>query len=116
MVNRENPAAAMSHDAIARIFLLKSRRWPGGEAAAPVDQSMQSPVRESFTRTMLGQSLLAVQTFWQRQIFAGRGSPPPVRTSDDYVLAFVQEYRGAIGYVMEETPLPVTVRVLDVTD
>ena len=41
----------------------------------------------------------SVENYWQQQIFSGRGSPPPIKASDQEVLAFVAANPGAIGYV-----------------
>jgi hypothetical protein len=116
VVNGTNHTASVGRGEIARLFLRKARNWPSGEPAAPVDQSMQSPVRRSFSRGVLGQSLLAVQSFWHQQIFSGRAVPPPVKMTDEEVCAFVQENQGAVGYVSEEAPLPSGVRVLPLAE
>ena len=42
---------------------------------------------------------MAIKTWWNQQIFAGKGVPPPELTSDAKVLAYVSANAGAIGYV-----------------
>jgi ABC-type phosphate transport system substrate-binding protein len=109
--------AGVTGDRISRlklsdIFLRKSLSWGDGSAIAPVDQSTTSPVRESFSKDVHGESVLAVQAYWMRQISAGRGRPPSVKASDAEVLRFVAETPGGIGYVAAEAALPPTVKAI----
>jgi ABC-type phosphate transport system substrate-binding protein len=96
------------------IFLRKAVRWGDGKQIAPVDQSTTSPVRASFSDQVLGQTVLAVQAYWQRQISAGRSRPPAVKGSDREVIRFVAENAGAIGYVAADAELPPAVRVIEI--
>jgi hypothetical protein len=63
--------------------------------------------------SVLGRSVGAVETFWQQQIFSGKEVPPPVKASDDDVIAFVKANAGAIGYVSASTSTA-GVKVIDV--
>ena len=99
IVNSANPTSELPGDVAAKLFLKQSLKFPGGTAAQPVDQAKGSPVRASFSKALLGRPVAAVETFWQQQIFAGKEVPPPAKTSDDDVIAFVKANPGAIGYV-----------------
>jgi hypothetical protein len=48
---------------------------------------------------MLGRPVAAVRSYWQQQIFSGRGIPPPELDGDQAVVKFVLQNEGAIGYV-----------------
>jgi ABC-type phosphate transport system substrate-binding protein len=99
--------------ALTALFLKQATRWGDGRAAAPVDQSVQSPVRRAFSFDVLQQSLVEVQMYWQRRIAAGQ-VPPPVKASDEEVVAFVASTPGAIGYLSPATAVPETVREIAV--
>ncbi len=99
VVNASNPAVSLAPAQLQRLFLRKETRWEYGEAVEPVDQSPKQAVREAFTRTVHGKDVGAVKSYWQMQVFSGRGTPPPELSSDAEVLAFVRSHRGAIGYV-----------------
>jgi ABC-type phosphate transport system substrate-binding protein len=101
--------------ALSSIFLKQAAKWGDGTVAQPVDQSIRSSVRMSFSADVLGQGLVEVQVYWQRQIATGR-LPPPVKTSDEEIVSYVASTPGAIGYVSTETPLPDSVRPLAVTN
>lgn len=114
IVNAGNPISDMRKDQVAQLFLNRNARWTQVGQAAPVDQSMSSPVREAFSTEVLGQTLQAVQAYWQKKILAEREMPPPVKSSDDEVVAHVAKNKGGIGYVAAAATLPASVKVLRV--
>jgi hypothetical protein len=56
----------------------------------------------------------SVKSFWQEVVFSGRGEPPPERTSDAAVIAFVRANPNAVGYISDATPAE-SVKVISVT-
>jgi ABC-type phosphate transport system substrate-binding protein len=101
--------------ALSSIFLKRAPKWGDGSAVRPVDQSLRSPLRISFSADVLQQDIVGIQMYWQRQIASGQ-VPPPVKTSDEEIVAFVASTPGAIGYVSPGTPLPDTVREVAVVN
>jgi len=100
---------------LSAIFLKQALKWGDGGPVVPVDQSVQSAVRRAFSNNVLRQGVVEVQVYWQRKIAAGQ-MPPPVKTSDEAVVAFVASTPGAIGYVSSSASLPDTVRELAIVD
>jgi len=100
---------------LSAIFLKQALKWGDGRPVVPVDQSVQSSVRRVFSNEVLRQGIVEVQVYWQRKITAGL-VPPPVKTSDDDVVAFVASTPGAIGYISTSTPLREGVREVVVVD
>ncbi len=99
VVHPENPADSISKDKASQYLLKKKSRWEHGQSAQPVDLDSRSPVREAFSRDVHGRSVASIKNYWQRQIFSGRGVPPPEVTSDAAVIDFVQRHPGGVGYV-----------------
>ena len=97
---------------LAAIFQRRLVTWRNGTPATPVDQSLRSPAREAFSSQVLGMSLISVQAFWQKHLSAGGQEPPPVRSSDEEVLAYVAATPGAVGYILSTTTVPANVREL----
>jgi ABC-type phosphate transport system substrate-binding protein len=116
IVNAANTGNSIKRSDATDLFLKKATRWGNGVAAVPVDQSATSPLRARFSDAVLGLTVVAVQQHWQRQIAAGRGAPPMVKTSDEQVIAFVKENAGGIGYVSETAVLPEGVKELKVVE
>ena len=94
---------------LSSIFLKQAPRWGDGQLVQPVDQSMRSRIRQSFVADVLQQPLVEVQIFWSRKMATGV-TPPPVKQTDQDVVAFVAATPGAIGYVSTSLPLPEGVR------
>ena len=119
VVNAGNSASSIPRQELARIFLKKISRFDDGSAALPVDQSVGTPVREAFTRSVLASEgmgqISAVQSFWLQQVYSGRNTPPAVKSGDSEVLAFVEANPGAIGY-LSDPPSRATVKVLAIRD
>ena len=104
VVHGDHPDDSIDGKFLARVFLKKSTTWPDGSPIRPVDQRLDSRVRQRFCGDVLQRSVLAVRNYWQQLIFAGRGVPPPELDTDDAVIRYVLRYRGAIGYVSGSTP------------
>lgn len=115
-----NPSVAgknVRRQDLAAVFLKQAPRWGDRSPAEPVDQSGTSPVRESFSETVLQMPVAAVLQYWQKQMFGTHPvHPPAVRTTDAEVVAFVAANSGAVGYVRIGTPLPLTVKRLELVD
>ena len=94
---------------LSSIFLKQAPRWGDGLPVQPVDQSLRSRIRQSFVADVLQQPMVEVQIFWSRKMATGV-TPPPVKQTDQDVVAFVAATQGAIGYVSPGIPLPESVR------
>ncbi len=105
VANPSVSTAAISRAEATRIFLRLQSEWPDGGHARPVDQSKSSPLRDAFSREVLGKSLASVEQYWTQAIFSGRAVPPVEKRSDADVLAYVRENPGAVGYVSASAPL-----------
>lgn len=117
IVNPSVPGTTAKRADVAAIFLKTAVRWGGGEAAMPVDQSGTSSVRKAFSEGVLQQPVAQVVQYWAKQVFKTSSQrPPPVKSSDVDVLAFVANNKGAIGYVSAGIPLPPDVKVLTIAN
>jgi ABC-type phosphate transport system substrate-binding protein len=100
---------------LASVFLREATRWGNRLSAAPVDQSLRSTVRAAFSNVVLETPIEGISALWHRKMRRGV-TPPPVKSSDEDVIAYVAKTRGAIGYVSPATALPETVRPVDIID
>ncbi len=115
VVNATNWVTALQLEQVRGAYLGKTYRWPSSsQEVLAVDQVDRSPARALFARQILGKSLDALNSYWQRQIFSGRTSPPPQRVSDTDVLIYVRSNPGALGYVQAGTDLGTGVKVISV--
>lgn len=89
----------VSREQVADIYMGKSKSFPSGVSAKPVDQSANSPVRETFYKAVVRKSASAVNRHWSRLKFTGKGKPPRVIAGDEAVKNWVAANPGAIGYI-----------------
>ena len=99
VANRSVSSDSLTAKEVSQLFFKKSDTWPDGASVVPVDQKVDSSVRAAFSRAVHRRSPSAVDAYWQKRIFSGRGLPPVTQATDAQVLAFVRSTPGAIGYV-----------------
>jgi len=99
IVHPRNPTSSVSRRFLADAFLKKVTRWRHGDAIRPVDLPSGSSARRRFVQDVLHRSVEAIRSYWQQQIFSGRGLPPAELDGDAAVIRYVLRNRGAIGYV-----------------
>ena len=99
VVNPQNPITSISKSALSKMLLKTQATWSNGNRVLPVDLGVKHRTRDAFSRAVHGRSAIVIKNWWNQQIFAGKGVPPPELASDAKVLAYVLANPGAIGYV-----------------
>jgi len=115
IVNVSNQTTEMPEDLVGRMFLRKVRKWRDGQAVAPVDHPLASPLRSAFSRKVLRLTTAEVRDYWMKQTLSGGEVPPALRASEREILEFVKGETGAIGYVSASAKLPSEVKAVKVT-
>lgn len=105
IVNNSNTTNSISQKAVSNYFLKKSLKWDNGDKVAPVDLSSKSSVRADFSKQVHNKSVSSVKSYWQQYVFAGKGTPPVEKHSDDEIIAYVKSNPGAIGYVSTDADI-----------
>ncbi|MBI5511079.1 MAG: hypothetical protein HY903_20140 [Deltaproteobacteria bacterium] len=109
------PITSLGRATVAKIFQRAVTGLAGVPKLRPVNLDAASPVRAAFDKVILGKSVSEVKAFWQQQLFAGRSVPPPEKSSEAAVLAFVLATPGAIAYVGARTETGAA-RIIPLTD
>ena len=99
IVNPDNPITSISKLDALEDFLKSQTSWSNGNRIMPVDLRVTSRVRDALSRAIHGRSATVIKNWWNQQIFAGKGVPPPELASDAKVVSYVLANTGAIGYV-----------------
>lgn len=92
-------AASMSKDDIARIFLGKTRGFPGGAEAVPVGMGKSDASFTEFTEKVLGKSTKQLKAYWAKMVFTGKGTPPKELGSAGDVSNLISNNPNLIGFV-----------------
>ncbi|MBQ0719791.1 MAG: phosphate ABC transporter substrate-binding protein [Gammaproteobacteria bacterium] len=99
VVPADSPVSALSKKQVAKIFLGKSRRFPDGSRAVPVNQSESTALRNEFYFLVSGKSPAQVKAHWSKMIFTGRGQPPKEVGTDSAVKQQLAVSKSNIGYI-----------------
>ena len=92
-------AATLSEGDIAKIYLGKSKKFPGGETALALDKPAGEANRVAFIKNVVGKSETQYKSYWSRLIFTGKGVPPKIISSDAEVVNLVSRNPDMIGFV-----------------
>ena len=103
IVNPANPLTEMTLKEVKKIYLGKSKFFPGGGKVIPADQPEKSLVRKIFYEVMIGKSASKLKAYWSKRIFTGKGTPPIIKKGDEAMLAWVAEQPMALGYVYRKS-------------
>ena len=96
-----NPANGdtISKEDIAKIYLAKTKTFPSGKTAIPIDRSEGSAIRVDFVSKVLGKDENQLKAYWSRLIFTGKGVPPKEVETDAQVKDIVSRNPDAIGFI-----------------
>jgi hypothetical protein len=124
VANAAVSAETWDREEARRVWLLRRRFWRDGTRIVPVNLPASSPLRDAFSRAVLGRPARDLSAYWNDLWFHGT-APPAVLPSERAVLLFVARTRGAVGYVSQAAlasaaadpaELPPPVRVLLTVD
>jgi ABC-type phosphate transport system substrate-binding protein len=90
---------SLDEDDVSRLFLGKSRSFPNGDQAVPVNQSEGSAVRAAFNETVCNKNASQYKAYWSQLVFTGKGTPPKEAGDNAAVKALVAANPNMIGYV-----------------
>lgn len=98
IVQNDEDANKLAAEDLSLIYWRKKQYWQGGLRIHPVNLHAEHPLRLNFSKVVLG-SLPATQTnYWNGLYFHGT-TPPYSVQSEEAVIRFVANTKGAIGYV-----------------
>lgn len=111
VVSANNGNAELDEKQIYNIYMGKSKSFPNGEKALPVDQKKGSGDRDAFRETILQKSSSQLNTYWSRLIFTGKGTPPQESGDSATVKGLIANNPNLIGYI-DSADVDGTVKVL----
>jgi hypothetical protein len=114
IVHPDSDVTGASRDFLRRVWLKKATTWPGGATVRPIDLPRDAPARGRFTREVIKKSPSQLRSYWNQQIFSGKGVPPPEADSLAAAISYVLDHPGAVAYVPADTDLR-GAKVLDIT-
>lgn len=113
VVGVDNPIGSLTRSEVSNIFLGKTRQFPDGRPARPIDQPETSPSRTAFYITVSNKQPAELKAYWSKMIFTGRGQPLPTVDDDEAVKERLARQPDAIGYI-DDAALDGRVKVVTV--
>lgn len=99
IVHPDNPVSDVDRALLRDAFLKRATEWSNGDTIRPIDLTRRFPVRDRFTRDVLKKTPSQLKSYWNQQIFSGKGVPPPEADAVADVIAYVLDHLGGVGYV-----------------
>lgn len=102
--NPSVPVSDLRKKDISKIFLGKKVVWDDKSKIVVVIQS-NADLHEKFLKEYVGKSPSKFAAAWKDLVFTGKRSAPKIFATDQEMIKFVSETKGAIGYVSTGTTL-----------
>jgi len=93
IVNPKSPAASMTADEVANVYLGKDPSF------APVDLPESAQARADFYKKVAGKDGAQVKALWARLVFTGKMRPPKEMANSSDALKFVAGNDRGIAYI-----------------
>ncbi|MBO1895188.1 phosphate ABC transporter substrate-binding protein [Shewanella sp. BF02_Schw] len=102
-----NPAAAdISINDVKKAFLGK-----GDSSVVVYELEEGNPIRSEFHQAVTGKSDAQLKAFWSKQVFTGKGTPPPAVSGASAMKSAIASNPNAIGYI-DEADVDATVKII----
>jgi len=103
IANDDGAVGSLERELVKKIFLGKKTQWDDGCKVFPAIRKNDRIHRE-FLKSVVMKSPAQYRTFWKQAIFTGTGRPPKLFATEEELIDYVAETKGAIGYIDAATP------------
>lgn len=103
IVNNSVAQTSISKDQVQLIFLGKMKKWENGEKIR-VGTLKDGAVHESFLNEYVDKTPSKYSSYWKIKIVSGTGIPPKMFDTEEKMVEFIAENKGAVGYISADTP------------
>ena len=111
VVSAKSSVTELTKDQVSDIFLGKASTFPKGGQAVPIDQAGDAPIRDEFYTKMTGRTAAQLKSYWAKQTFSGKGTPPKVVAGDAESKKLIAANPNIIGY-LDKSKIDATVRAV----
>lgn len=111
VVGAKSPAAKLTKEQAAALFLGKSSQLPGAGIPVLIDQAESAEIRQMFYAQVTEKTPIQVKAIWSRLVFSGKASIPKEVANSEEVKKMLASNPDAIGYI-DKSAVDATVKVL----
>jgi ABC-type phosphate transport system substrate-binding protein len=113
VVNETNEIDDLSKKALLDIYMGRAKSFENKLRTDPIDQPLESQIRDDFYTRLTGKSLAQVNAYWAKLKFTGRHQPPRDEYATlDEILEEVASNPNAIAYVPADSVDSAAVKVV----
>lgn len=99
VVSHKSPIESLSKHDVKRIFLNKTKVYPGGVYVEAVE-GVPNKIKEKFYKTVTHKSKSQLRSYWAKQVFTGKGKPPK-QVKQEQLLSYLERNKNAISYIQD---------------
>lgn len=99
VVHPSSSIDSLSTDEVSRLFLGKTKNFPNGSLAVPINQDEGEATRAKFIETACRKNASQYKAYWSQLVFTGKGTPPKDGGNDAEVKNLVSTNPNMIGYI-----------------
>lgn len=111
VVSAKSPAAKLTKEQAAALFLGKSSQLPGAGIPVLIDQPESAEIRQMFYTKVTEKTPIQVKAIWSRLVFSGKATIPKEVGSSEDVKKQLAANPDAIGYI-DKSAVDASVKVL----
>lgn|GEM_PF-2677406 len=104
IVHSEFPHETLTKKQIADVYLGRCIRWSPVLKAFPIDQGKDSEMGKAFLSKIVEMYGWEYENWWVEVSISGQAMPIQIAGSDEEVVEYVKNTKGAIGYICASTP------------
>lgn len=90
---------SLSQEEIKRLYMAKTKTFPSGAYAIPIDLEDTLEARQRFITYVLERDSSQMKAYWAKLVFTGRARPPATVSSEAEMLSLIAANPNMIGYV-----------------
>ena len=102
VANKASGLPPLTSDDVTKIFM-GQKTSSGATKLLPATLS-GGTTHAAFLSTYIRKTPMQYNTYWKNAVFTGQGLPPKVFNSEEELLRFIENTKGAIGYISAGTP------------
>lgn len=111
VVPSQSPVRQLTQKELLALYMGRTRTFPSGELAMPLDQARDGEARQAFYLALTNMDMARINSYWARLHFAGQVQPPLAVGDDAGVVRRLRAEPLAIGYLTKE-PTDASLRVV----
>lgn len=93
----------ITREELKEIYMARKTKWESGDRVV-VAILKKGEAHDIFTKNIISVPPSKLIGIWKKVIFTGAGYPPKILKTEEDMIKFVSQTKGAVGYIKNSTP------------